>query len=66
MREVIMFGWALFFFIFAVVAALLGFGGIAGTASSLAQIAFYIGLILFVGTLIYSLATGRGRPTDRI
>lgn len=61
-----MFSWAIFFFIFALVAALLGFGGMAGAAASIAQVCFWVGLIFFVGTLIYSVATGKGRPTDSI
>lgn len=47
-----MFYWALVFFIVALVAGLFGFGGLAGTASGMAQILFYAGLILFIVTLI--------------
>jgi uncharacterized membrane protein YtjA (UPF0391 family) len=45
-------------------AGFLGFGGLAGSAVNIAQFCFYIGLILFAGTLVYSLITGKGRPTD--
>ena len=52
-----MLSWALFFFVLAIIAAVLGFGGIAGAASGNA-------LLLFVGFLIVAvivLLTGRGR-----
>lgn len=52
----IMFNWALTFLIVAIVAALFGFSGIAGTATNIAWILFVVGLIL---ALIFFL-TGRG------
>lgn len=57
-----MFGWAATFLIIALVAALFGFGGLAGTAVGIAQTLFWIGLILFVVTLLYAFVTGRKRP----
>ncbi len=54
-----MFRWALIFLAFALVAAIFGFGGIAGTAAGIAQILFYVGLLLFVVTLLYSLLTDK-------
>lgn len=54
-----MLRWALFFFVFALVAALFGFGGLAGTAAGIAQILFYIGLVLFLVTLLYGLISGK-------
>lgn len=51
-----MLSWALLFFIVALVAAVLGFGGIAGAASGIAQLLFFGFLILAVVVLI----TGRG------
>ncbi len=53
-----MLGWVIAFLIFAIVAAIFGFGGVAGTAVSFAVILFWIFLALFVVTLIVSLATG--------
>ncbi len=52
-----MLSWALIFFIIAIIAAVLGFGGIAGAASGIAQLLFFGFLILAVVVLI----TGRGR-----
>jgi uncharacterized membrane protein YtjA (UPF0391 family) len=43
--------WALVFLVVALVAAVFGFGGIAATASSMAQILFVVALILFVVSL---------------
>lgn len=55
-----MLRWALAFFIIALIAGLLGFGGIAATASGIAQILFYIFLVLFLIALLFGLL--RGKP----
>jgi len=47
-----MLSWALTFLVIALIAAVLGFGVIAGTASSIAQILFFVFLVLFVISLI--------------
>ena len=47
------------FFILAVLAAFLGFGGLAADFSGIAQFLAAIFVILFVASLIYSLLTGR-------
>lgn len=54
-----MLRWALAFFIIAIIAALFGFGGIAATASGIAQILFYIFLVLFLVALLIGLIGGR-------
>ena len=54
-----MFGWALFFLVVALIAALLGFGGIAGTAVGIAKLIFFIALILFAITAVVHLVRGR-------
>lgn len=46
---------AVTFFIIAIVAAALGFGGIAGASAGIAKIVFYIFLVLFAFSLISSL-----------
>ena len=43
-----MLGWALTFLIVALIAAVLGFGGIAGFAVEIAKIIFFVAIILFV------------------
>lgn len=47
-----MLRWAIIFFAIALVAAVLGFGGIAGAASGIATMLFYIFIVLFVTGLI--------------
>lgn len=57
-----MFGWAITFLVVALIAAVLGFGGIAGVAVEIAKIIFVVALILFVASLIYGLVTRRSPP----
>jgi uncharacterized membrane protein YtjA (UPF0391 family) len=57
-----MLRWALVFFIVSLVAALLGFTSIAGSAAGIAQILFWIFLVVFLLTLITSLLSGRRPP----
>ena len=47
-----MLRWALGFFIVALLAAVLGFTGIAVAATGIAKILFYIFLILFIASLL--------------
>ena len=53
-----MISWAITFLIIAIIAAVLGFGGIAGTAVGIAKILFFVFLILF----IISFLMGRRTP----
>lgn len=55
-----MLGWALTFFVLALIAAALGFGGVAGTLAGIAEILFFVFLVLFVVALISGLV-GRRR-----
>jgi uncharacterized membrane protein YtjA (UPF0391 family) len=55
-----MLNWALTFLVIAIIAAVFGFGGIAATATGIAQILFYIFLVLFLISLVVAMA--RGRP----
>jgi uncharacterized membrane protein YtjA (UPF0391 family) len=52
--------WAVVFLIVAVVAAVLGFGGVAGTAMAGAQLLFWIAIVLFIIALIGGLFGRRG------
>ena len=47
--------WAVLFFIVTIVAAVFGFGGIASASAGIAQVLFFIFLVLFVVTLIMRL-----------
>jgi uncharacterized membrane protein YtjA (UPF0391 family) len=53
--EKVMLYWALMFLVIALVAAVFGFGGIASTATGMAQILFVIALVLFVVSLFAGL-----------
>ncbi len=56
-----MLGLIVIFFIVALIAAALGFGGIAGVALGFAQILFYIFLVLFLVALVLALVRGDRR-----
>jgi uncharacterized membrane protein YtjA (UPF0391 family) len=51
-KEIKMLYWAAVFFIIALIAAVLGFGGIAAGAAVIAKILFFIFLIAFVVSLL--------------
>ena len=53
-----MLGWVLTFFVLAIVAALLGFGGIAASAASIAKLLFVGFLVLAAVTLVVHLVRG--------
>lgn len=57
-----MLGWALAFFVLALIAAFFGFSGIAGAAASIAQILFFV----FLGLLIvaFLIRAFRGRSVN--
>lgn len=57
-----MLSWALAFFVLAIVAAVFGFGGIAAGAVEIAQILFFVFLVLFVVSLIVNAVRGRPAP----
>jgi uncharacterized membrane protein YtjA (UPF0391 family) len=57
-----MLRWAVIFLVVALVAALLGFGGIAGTATSIAVVLFWVFLAVTVILFLVSLMGG-GRTT---
>lgn len=57
-----MFGWAILFLIVALVAAALGFGGIAGTAIEIAKIIFFVAIVLFVISAVAGLVRRRRPP----
>ena len=50
-----MLHWSLMFLVFAIIAAILGFGGLAGTAVGIAKILFFVFLVIWLVALI----TGR-------
>ena len=54
--ESIMLKWAVIFFVVAIIAGALGFGGIAGASAGIAQILFYVFLVLLAVSLAAHLA----------
>lgn len=57
-----MLRWALGFLIVAVLAAFLGFGGVASTSMQIAKTLFYVFMVFFLVTLVLTLVRGRRRP----
>jgi uncharacterized membrane protein YtjA (UPF0391 family) len=55
-----MLGWALTFLVIALIAALLGFGGVAGTAVGIAKIIFFVAIVLFLISAVAGALRGRG------
>lgn len=45
--------WAIIFLVVALVAGLLGFGGLAGTAMDGARLLFWVAIVLLVVSLIF-------------
>jgi uncharacterized membrane protein YtjA (UPF0391 family) len=56
-----MLSWVVTFLIIALVAGLLGFGGIAGTSIEIAKVIFFIAVILFLVSAVFGLVRGRTR-----
>ena len=57
-----MLGWAITFLIVALVAAIFGFGGIAGAAVDIAKLIFFVAIVLFAISAVIGLMRGRS-PT---
>jgi uncharacterized membrane protein YtjA (UPF0391 family) len=54
-RSKAMLYWAVVFFIVAVIAAVLGFSGIAAGAATIAKVLFFVFLVVFLVSLIAGL-----------
>lgn len=57
-----MLRWALTFLVVAVIAAVLGFGGIAGFSMDIARILFFVFIVLFLIATVAHLVSGRRPP----
>jgi uncharacterized membrane protein YtjA (UPF0391 family) len=55
--ELTMFSWAVTFLVIALIAAVLGFSGVAGTAVNIAWILFVVGLILAIVFFVFGRRT---------
>jgi uncharacterized membrane protein YtjA (UPF0391 family) len=60
-REARMFGLVVTFLIVGLIAAVLGFGGIAGASFAMAKVIFFIAIILLLISIIFG-ALGSRRP----
>ena len=54
-----MLNWAVTFLVLALIAAVLGFGGIAADAAYIGKMLFYLFLVLFAVSLIVNVSRGR-------
>jgi len=57
-----MLGWALTFLVIALIAALLGFGGIATISANVAQVLFVVFQLLFIVAAVVHAFRGRTPP----
>ena len=58
--ELVMLSWVVTFLIIALIAGILGFGGIAGVSIEIAKTIFFIAVVLFLISAVVGLARGRG------
>jgi uncharacterized membrane protein YtjA (UPF0391 family) len=54
-----MLGWVLTFLVVALIAGVLGFGGIAGASIEIAKVIFFIAVVLFLISVIFGAFRGR-------
>jgi uncharacterized membrane protein YtjA (UPF0391 family) len=59
--ELVMLSWVVTFLIIALIAGILGFGGIAGVSIEVAKAIFFIAVVLFIISAVVGLARGRTR-----
>jgi uncharacterized membrane protein YtjA (UPF0391 family) len=58
-EDLIMLSWVVTFLIIALIAGILGFGGVAGASIEIAKIIFFIAVVLFLVSAVVGLARGR-------
>jgi uncharacterized membrane protein YtjA (UPF0391 family) len=61
MEIFVMLSWVVTFLIIALIAGILGFGGIAGASVEIAKIIFFIAVVLFLISVVVGFARGRTR-----
>jgi uncharacterized membrane protein YtjA (UPF0391 family) len=57
----VMLSWVVTFLVIALIAGILGFGGIAGASIEIAKAIFFIAVVLFLVSAVIGLARGRTR-----
>jgi uncharacterized membrane protein YtjA (UPF0391 family) len=55
----VMLSWVVTFLIVALIAGILGFGGVAGASIEIAKIIFFVAVVLFLISAVVGLARGR-------
>lgn len=56
-----MLSWVVTFLVIALIAGILGFGGVAGVSIEIAKTIFFIAVVLFLISAVIGLARGRTR-----
>ena len=56
-----MLHWSVAFFVVAIIAAVFGYGGIAAGSAEIGKFLFFVFIVMFALSLLWSLFTGR-RP----
>jgi uncharacterized membrane protein YtjA (UPF0391 family) len=59
--EAVMLSWVVTFLIIALIAGVLGFGGVAGASVEIAKAIFFIAVVLFIVSAVVSVVRGRTR-----
>ena len=59
--EGVMLSWVITFLVIALIAGILGFGGVAGASIEIAKIIFFVAIVLFLVSAVVGLARGRTR-----
>jgi uncharacterized membrane protein YtjA (UPF0391 family) len=59
--DCVMLSWVVTFLIVALIAGILGFGGVAGVSIEIAKTIFFIAVVLFLVSAVVGLARGRTR-----
>jgi uncharacterized membrane protein YtjA (UPF0391 family) len=57
----VMLSWVVTFLVIALIAGILGFGGVAGVSIEIAKTIFFIAVVLFLISAVVGLARGRTR-----
>ena len=60
-EDLTMLSWVVTFLIVALIAGILGFGGVAGVSIEIAKAIFFIAVVLFLVSAVVGLARGRTR-----
>jgi uncharacterized membrane protein YtjA (UPF0391 family) len=60
-RGLVMLSWVVTFLIVALIAGILGFGGIAGVSIEIAKTIFFIAVVLFLISAVVGVVRGRSR-----